>query len=107
MILVVGTSPTTQMTIHYTAVYGDGDFPVFRISPIWLSLWMGVWVLLIGLCCVSTCWLMRNRRRARMRGLLHEAGVRPPALLPARPHLLPAPDRPPLLLPSFSARRRT
>ena len=61
-IVLSASTPNTRLRISYRCLYDDGLLPAFQISPIWIALWMGVWILLISLCCASTCWIIRYRR---------------------------------------------
>lgn len=53
-IVLSASAPNTRLRISYRCLYDDGLLPAFQISPIWIALWMGVWILLISLCCAST-----------------------------------------------------
>ena len=61
-IVLKADSPGTRLRIHYRCLVDDDMLFSLHISPLWLALWMGVWMLLISMCCASTCWIIRHRR---------------------------------------------
>ena len=67
------TSDVTRLKLHYKCVREEGGLFSLSFSPLWLALWFGVWTLLIGICCLSTCWIVRHRRN---RGRLPAVSMR-------------------------------
>ena len=57
------TVVTTRLRVHWSCRRRRGMLSL-RISPTWLTLWLGVWTVCVCMCCVSTCWLLRQRRQA-------------------------------------------
>lgn len=58
-----GMSPRTRLTLHYHCTIEAGvQLLSLRISPLWLTLWMGVWSVCLVACCTSSFWMFRARR---------------------------------------------
>ena len=53
--------------LYYKCIEQDRGLFALHISPLWLAVWMGMWMVLISMCCTSTCWIVRHRRTEQMR----------------------------------------
>ena len=58
-------SDRTRIRLHYKCLLKQTAF--FSMSPLWLSIWIGVWAVMIALCCLSSCWIVRHRRNPHRR----------------------------------------
>jgi len=61
-IILTASASGTALRINYKCNLEDDLLFSLSISPLWLALWMGVWLLVITICCASTCWIFRHRR---------------------------------------------
>ena len=64
-VVLSAVSPHTRLHVHYRCLHDDSLLFALNISPMWLALWMGIWLLLISMCCASACWLIRRRNARR------------------------------------------
>jgi len=56
------------MNIRYRVVpTGHANMWHAAVSPLWLTLWLIVLVLLLCICCAVSAWLLRHRRALRLR----------------------------------------
>ena len=52
----------TEFELRYRCIVQDYSLFSMHVSPLWLAVWVGMWMLFISLCCASTSWVIRYRR---------------------------------------------
>ena len=50
LISLRSTASNTTLRISYKCLIDERLFYSLQVSPLWLALWMGVWLLLIAMC---------------------------------------------------------
>ena len=66
VVVITATHRDTRLRINYECKSaGIQLLGSLRISPSWLTLWLGVWFLCLCACCFSTCWVVRQQTAGR------------------------------------------